>query len=123
MKKHSLINKKWEKKYVCTIKKNYGDRRNAEKVVEQFSKPGIIEQQEGFVDIKIMVKKQRDGKEKSLSFTWESEEHWKRWEKSGAHIAARREKRNHPKPEYMLNVEVGMYEVKAVKERNVKQAE
>lgn len=82
MKKHSLINKKWEKKYVCTIKKNYGDRRNAEKVVEQFSKPGIIEQQEGFVDIKIMVKKQRDGKEKSLSFTWESEEHWKRWKKA-----------------------------------------
>ncbi|GMO01480.1 hypothetical protein PthstB1num2_35200 [Parageobacillus thermoglucosidasius] len=49
---------------------------NAEKVVEQFGKPGIIEQQEGFVDIKIMVKKQRGGKEEVIVLvTWESEEH------------------------------------------------
>ena len=105
-----------EKNMFVQLRKITVTEGNAEKVVEQFSKPGIIEQQEGFVDIKIMVKKQRGGKEEVIVLvTWESEEHWKRWEKSDAHIAAHRAKRNQPKPEYMLNVEVGMYEVKAVK--------
>lgn len=89
---------------------------SAEKVINQFSKPGIIEEQEGIVDIKILEKKVRRGEEEVIILvTWESEEHWKQWEKSDAHIAGHKAKRNQQKPEHILNVEVGMYEVKAVK--------
>lgn len=89
---------------------------HAEQVVEQFSKAGIIEQQEGFIDATIMQKKTRKGDEEVVvMIRWESEEHWKQWEKSDAHIANHRAKRNQPKPEYILNTEVGMYEVKTVK--------
>ncbi|AST00394.1 antibiotic biosynthesis monooxygenase [Geobacillus thermocatenulatus] len=89
----------------------------ADQVAEQFRKPGIIEQQEGFVDLKILVKKARRGDEEVvILITWESEEHWKKWEKSDAHIAGHKQRRNEAKPEYILNVEVGHYEVKAVKQ-------
>ncbi|NNV06139.1 antibiotic biosynthesis monooxygenase [Geobacillus sp. C56-T2] len=89
----------------------------ADQVVERFQKPGIIEQQEGFVDLKILVKKTRRGDEEVvLLITWESEEHWKKWEKSDAHIAGHKAKRNEPQPEFILHVEVGHYEVKAVKQ-------
>ncbi|ATW82658.1 antibiotic biosynthesis monooxygenase [Weizmannia coagulans] len=89
---------------------------HADQVIERFSKPGIIEQQEGFVDIKIMQKKQGRGEEEVIvMITWESETHWKQWEKSDVHIAGHRANRGKSKPDYMLNMELGMYEVKAAK--------
>lgn len=55
---------------------------NSEKVVERFSKAGILEEQEGFVDLKVLVKKVRRGEEEVIILvTWESEEYWKQWEK------------------------------------------
>lgn len=93
---------------------------NAEQVVNRFSRAGILEQQEGFVDLKVMEKKVRRGEEEVIVLvTWESEAHWKQWEKSDAHIAGHKAKLNQPKPDYILHTEVGKYEVKAVKKAAV----
>ncbi|MFM1652119.1 antibiotic biosynthesis monooxygenase family protein [Brevibacillus sp. B_LB10_24] len=89
---------------------------NADQVVQRFSGAGIIEQQEGFVDSTVMVKKVRRGEEEVMVLIrWESEEHWKQWEKSDAHIAAHKANLGKPKPEYIISSEGGLYEVKAVK--------
>ncbi|MFS0780153.1 antibiotic biosynthesis monooxygenase [Bacillus sp. 1P06AnD] len=89
---------------------------HAEQVVNQFSKEGIIEKQEGFIDVTVMEKKVLRGNEEVVvMIRWESEEHWKQWEKSDAHIANHKAKRGNAKPEYIVSVEVGKYEVKAVK--------
>ncbi|RKN64908.1 antibiotic biosynthesis monooxygenase [Paenibacillus ginsengarvi] len=91
---------------------------NAEQVVNRFSGEGIIEKQEGFVDLTVMVKKGRSGDEEVIVLIrWESEEHWKNWEKSEAHIAGHRASRGKPKPEYVVSSEGGLYDVKAVKKK------
>lgn len=88
----------------------------AQQVIERFSGKGIIEEQEGFIDITVLEKKVRKGDEEVVvMIRWESEEHWKNWEKSDVHIAGHRAKRGQPKPEYMLGMEVSSYEVRAVK--------
>ncbi len=46
---------------------------------------------------------------------WESEEYWKQWEKSEAHIASHKANLGKPKPEYIVSSEGALYEVKAVK--------
>lgn len=46
---------------------------------------------------------------------WESEAHWKQWEKSEAHIAGHKAKLGKPKPEYIVSSEGSLYEVKAIK--------
>lgn len=89
---------------------------NADQVVNRFSGEGLIEQQEGFVDLTVMVKKVRRGDEEVLvQIRWESEEYWKQWEKSDAHIAGHKAKLGQPKPDYIVSSEGGLYEVKAVK--------
>lgn len=89
---------------------------NSEQVVNRFSKAGILEQQEGFVDLQVLVKKVRRGEEEVIVLVnWESEDYWKQWEKSDTHIAGHKAKLNQPKPEHIINTEVGKYEVKAVK--------
>ncbi|MUK90353.1 antibiotic biosynthesis monooxygenase [Ornithinibacillus sp. L9] len=89
---------------------------NADKVVQQFSKKGIIEEQEGFVDLTIMQQKARNGEEEVvLMIRWESEDYWKQWERSDAHLAGHKARRGQPKPEYILRQEGGRYHVKAVK--------
>jgi len=89
---------------------------NADQVVNRFSKPGIIEEQEGFIDSTVMVKKVRRGEEEVVvQIRWESEEFWKKWEKSDAHIAGHKAKLGQPKPEYIIHSEGALYEVKAVK--------
>jgi heme oxygenase (staphylobilin-producing) len=89
---------------------------NAEKVVERFSGKGLIEQQEGFIDATVMVKKVRRGDEEAVvMIRWESEAHWKQWEKSDAHIAGHKANLGKPKPEYIISSESGLYEVKTVK--------
>ncbi|MGX6444515.1 antibiotic biosynthesis monooxygenase [Neobacillus sp. K501] len=89
---------------------------NAEKVVERFGGKGLIEQQEGFIDATVMVKKVRRGDEEVVvMIRWESEAHWKQWEKSDAHIAGHKAKIGQPKPEYVISSDGGLYEVKTVK--------
>ncbi|WAA08771.1 antibiotic biosynthesis monooxygenase [Fervidibacillus albus] len=94
-----------------TVKEGY-----AEQVANNFNPPSVLLEQDGFVDIKILVKQVRRGEEEVLILiTWESEQHWKNWEKSDAHIAQHRKKRNEPKPDYLINFEVARYELKGVK--------
>ncbi|MGE8080777.1 antibiotic biosynthesis monooxygenase [Peribacillus loiseleuriae] len=89
---------------------------NTDPVVKRFSEAGIIEKQEGFVDVTVMVKKVRRGEQEVIVLVrWESEQHWKQWEKSEAHIANHKANLGKPKPEYIINSEGGLYEVKAVK--------
>lgn len=89
----------------------------ASMVIDHFSKPGIIEEQPGFVDLKVLQKKRTKGDEEVvILITWESEEDWKNWEKSDAHIAGHRANKNKAKPDHILNMEVSHYEVHAVKE-------
>ncbi|TWD96423.1 heme oxygenase (staphylobilin-producing) [Neobacillus bataviensis] len=90
---------------------------NAEKVIKQFSGEGMIEKQEGIIDVSVMEKKVRKGDEEVIvMIRWESEEYWKQWEKSEAHIANHKANLGKPKPEFILNTEVGKYEVKTVKQ-------
>ena len=89
---------------------------NAEQVIKKFSGKGMIEEQEGFIDLIIMEKQVRKGDEEVIvMIRWESEEYWKQWEKSEAHIANHKANLGKPKPEFILNTEVGKYEVKAIK--------
>lgn len=87
-------------------------------VVERFSKPGPIEEIEGFIDLNVMVKNARRGDETEeviVMIRWESKEAWKRWETSEAHIQGHRDSRGKPKPEHIISSTHGMYEVKAAK--------
>ncbi|MDQ0228959.1 antibiotic biosynthesis monooxygenase [Metabacillus malikii] len=89
---------------------------NADKIVERFSGKGIIEEQEGFIEATVLVKKVRRGEEEVIvSIKWESEEKWKQWEKSEAHIAGHKANLGKPKPEYIIEVTGGLYDVKSVK--------
>lgn len=89
---------------------------NADKVVERFSREGIIEKQPGFIDCTVMVKQVRRGDEEVVVLIrWESEEDWKNWEKSEEHIAGHKAKLGQPKPEYVVSTEGGKYEIKAIK--------
>lgn len=90
---------------------------HSDQVVERFSKAGVLDEQDGLVDVTVLVKKVRQGDEEVVvQIRWESEQHWKQWEKSEAHIAGHKANLGKPKPEYILNTEVGSYEIKAVRE-------
>lgn len=87
------------------------------KIVERFGKPGgPMSEIPGFIDKSVMVKKSRKKGEETeevvVMIRWESEEAWKTWEKSPAHIEGHRNSRNQEKPDFLLGVEVSMYDVK-----------
>lgn len=95
-----------------TVKKGFSD-----KVVERFGQPGgPMSEIPGFIDKTVMVKKNRSRDEETeevlVMIRWESEEAWKTWEKSPAHIEGHRNSRNQEKPEFLLDTQVSMYEVK-----------
>jgi heme oxygenase (staphylobilin-producing) len=95
---------------------------NAGKILDRFQKkpgegPSLIEQREGFIGRELMVKNARRGEEEVVMIIrWESEEAWKAWEKSPEHIAEHKNKIKEnggkpPKPEYVIDMEVGNYTV------------
>lgn len=85
-------------------------------VVDRFTGPGIIEQSEGFIDLSVLVKKVRRGDEEVVVLIrWESEEAWKKWETSEAHIAGHRASRGKPKPDHIIDSTHALYEVKSSK--------
>lgn len=89
---------------------------NAHHLVEKFSQKGIIDEQPGIIDITVMVKKVRRGNEEViLQICWESEQDWKNWEKSEAHIAGHKASRGKPKPEFILETEGSLYHVETIK--------
>ncbi|MNE96447.1 Heme-degrading monooxygenase HmoA [compost metagenome] len=74
----------------------------------------------GLIDISIALnKKGKDNEEVLLLIRWESEDAWKNWEKSDAHIQGHRDSRGQEKPAYILSTTVNMYEVQKVKEGKV----
>ncbi|MFJ7746942.1 antibiotic biosynthesis monooxygenase [Peribacillus sp. NPDC097295] len=98
------------------MKKTVVTEGHADQVVQRFSREGLIEKQEGFVDLSVLVKKVRRGDEEVvIMIRWESEAHWKQWEKSDAHIAGHKANLGKPKPDYVVSSEGGLYEVKAIK--------
>ena len=87
---------------------------NAHRLIEKFSKgDSPVSKQEGFIDMTVMEKKVRRGDEEVLIMVrWQSEAHWKAWEKSPEHIAGHRAKKGQEKPDFIVNVEVSSYEVR-----------
>ncbi|PLR89130.1 antibiotic biosynthesis monooxygenase family protein [Bacillus sp. T33-2] len=84
-------------------------------MVERFSKKGsLIEQQPGFIDKQVLVKKSRRGDEEVLVLIhWESEEDWKNWEKHPDHIAGHKANLGKPRPEFVIESSQDVYEVKS----------
>ena len=82
-------------------------------VVERFSKKGmLIEQQPGFLDKQVLVKKSRRGDEEVMvMISWQSEQDWKNWEKHPDHIAGHKAKIGQPKPDYILESSQDIYEM------------
>lgn len=90
---------------------------HAEKMVERFSSEGIIEQQQGFIDLSILKKKQRKGNEEVIiMIRWESESAWKAWETSDVHLAGHRENRGKPSPTFIIESKQEVYHVIGAKQ-------
>ncbi|SET15052.1 antibiotic biosynthesis monooxygenase [Paenibacillus sp. NFR01] len=84
----------------------------AGQIVERFSEPGKVDGREGLVDISVMVNtRTKEHDEVVVMIRWASEEAWKAWEKSPEHIQGHRENKG-SKPDYILSMNVSMYEVK-----------
>ncbi|WP_431808659.1 antibiotic biosynthesis monooxygenase family protein [Lysinibacillus sphaericus] len=99
------------------IKRMVVTEGNANKVVERFGAkkdgPSLLEQQPGFIDKQILVKKVRRGDEEVLIMVrWESEEAWKNWEKSPEHIAGHKANAGKPKPDFIIDSGQDVYYVK-----------
>ncbi len=91
---------------------------NADEVVKRFGREGAIELCEGYIDTSVMVKKakrQDEHEEVVVMVRWRSEEDWKNWEKSDAHIQGHRQNRGKTPPEYVVGSTHGHYDVKAFK--------
>jgi heme oxygenase (staphylobilin-producing) len=85
-------------------------------VVNHFTGEGHIEQSEGFIDLSVLVKRTRRGEEEVIvMIRWESEAAWKGWEKSDVHIEGHRQSRGKPKPDHIISVTHGTYDVKSSK--------
>ncbi|WP_438493940.1 antibiotic biosynthesis monooxygenase [Paenibacillus sp. IHBB 3054] len=93
------------------------EKGNSDKVIEKFSALGALEEMEGLIDISVTLnKKSKDNEEVLLLIRWESEEAWKNWEKSDAHIQGHRNSRGQEKPAFIISTTVNMYEVQKIKE-------
>lgn len=101
----------WVESKTITIKEGFEDQ-----IVQRFSEQGAIEKFPGFIDLSVLVQKPRKGEQQiQVLIRWESEAHWKAWEKSDVHIEGHRRQRQQGKPEYVLGSAHAAYEVKAVK--------
>lgn len=92
------------------------EKGNADKIVERFSREDALDSQEGLIDISIMVKmRSKENEEVVVIIRWASEEAWKNWEKSPAHLQGHRDQKGHQPPDYIISYTVAMYELKKVK--------
>ncbi|GAA3410183.1 antibiotic biosynthesis monooxygenase [Paenibacillus hodogayensis] len=89
---------------------------HAEQVVERFSRESPVHGMEGLIDFTVMVNrgKKEETDEVMILIRWESEQAWKNWEKSDAHIQGHRNSRGQPKPDYLISTTVNMFDVKTV---------
>ncbi|MCZ0704209.1 heme oxygenase (staphylobilin-producing) [Natronobacillus azotifigens] len=92
---------------------------NSDKVIERFSKESPIDQFEGLIDRTVMVNKRaKNHEEVVMMIRWRSQEDWKNWEKSDVHLQGHRNHKGKEKPEYIIGMNVNMYEVHYIKEGN-----
>ncbi|CAM4500853.1 MAG: antibiotic biosynthesis monooxygenase [Paenibacillus macerans] len=93
------------------------EKGNSDKVVERFSKEGPMDQMDGLVDISVMVnrKSREEHEEVVVVIRWESEEAWKNWEKSDAHIQGHRNSKGQQPPAYIVSTTVNLYDTQVVK--------
>lgn len=85
-------------------------------VVDRFSREGPLEKSPGFIDLSILVKQVRRGEEEVLLIIrWESEQSWKNWEKSPEHIEGHRKNIGKPKPDHIISMANGKYDVIKIK--------
>lgn len=92
------------------------EKGNSEQVVARFSGASPMDNMEGLIDVSVMVNtKSKDQEEVVVVIRWESQEAWKNWEKSDAHIQGHKEKRGKQPPSYVLGTEVKMYHGEVVK--------
>ncbi|MBT2661807.1 antibiotic biosynthesis monooxygenase [Bacillus sp. ISL-45] len=86
---------------------------HSSQVIERFSKRGmLIEQQPGFLDKQVLVKKSRRGNEEVMvMISWQTEQDWKNWEKHPDHIAGHKAKIGQPKSDYILESSQDIYDV------------
>lgn len=93
------------------------EKGNSDKVIQKFSRPGALEEMEGLIDISVTLnKKSKEHEEVLILIRWESEEDWKNWEKSDAHIQGHRNSRGQEKPAFIVSTTVNMYELQTLKE-------
>ncbi|MFC4601250.1 antibiotic biosynthesis monooxygenase [Cohnella hongkongensis] len=89
---------------------------SADKVVERFSREGILDEREGLIDITVATnKRSKETEEVLVIIRWESEEAWKSWEKSPEHIEGHRNSRGQTPPDYVISTTVNMYDVNKVR--------
>lgn len=99
------------------IKRIFVTEGNSDKIVARFGAkegtPSLLEQQPGFIDKQVLVKKVRRGDEEVLVVVrWESEDAWKNWEKHPDHIAGHKANAGKPKPEFVIESGQEVYYVK-----------
>lgn len=93
------------------VEKGYSDQ-----VVSRFSEESPMHEMDGLIDVSVMVnKKSKEIDEVVVIIRWESQEAWKNWEKSDAHIAGHRNRQGQQPPSYILNTTVNLYDAQVVK--------
>lgn len=91
------------------------EKGNSDKVLARFSAESPIDQMDGLVDISVMVnRKSKEHEEVVVIIRWESQEAWKNWEKSDAHIQGHRDNKGQP-PSFIISTTVNMYDAHVVK--------
>lgn len=92
------------------------EKGNSDKVLARFSAESPIDQMEGLVDISVMVnRKSREQEEVVVVIRWESQEAWKNWEKSDAHIQGHKNSQEQQPSAFILSTTVNMYDAQVVK--------
>lgn len=76
-------------------------------LAENFSKSSLITQQPGFVNREVGLKESASQDEVIILIIWESEEYFKQWVKSDAHLSGHK---NRPKNENILKSSTAFYE-------------
>ncbi|WP_059050559.1 antibiotic biosynthesis monooxygenase [Paenibacillus senegalimassiliensis] len=92
------------------------EKGSSEKVLERFHAESPIDQMEGLVDISVLVnRKSTEHEEVVVIIRWESQEAWKNWEKSDAHIQGHKNSRGQQPPSHILSTTVQLYDAEVVK--------
>lgn len=89
---------------------------NSDKLVARFSGESPMDSMDGLVDVSVLVNdKNKEYDEVLVLIRWESQEAWKNWEKSDAHIQGHKENRGKQPPEFIISTEVKLFDGDVVK--------